>query len=235
MENWREVWERKGTETQDYTLQSLIKADGFDKGAGKMTEEQWLRVVDTAVKELEITASDSLLEVGCGSGAMLLPLSKLCKKVSGIDYSATLVAIAQKAIPGAEIKVAEANHIPFTGGVFDKVLVHSVFQYFPDYSYAAQAMDEMLRVLRSEGAILILDVPDLATMEKSEAERNAVSGKPSAPPPAGSNPYSHQYYPRSFFTDYARAGGFKAKITSQHIPGYGNAPFRFNVTMRRQL
>lgn len=55
LEKWKEVWERKGSEAkrENLTLGDLIAMDGFDKGAGKMTEETWMKAVERVKRELD--------------------------------------------------------------------------------------------------------------------------------------------------------------------------------------
>jgi len=235
MESWKEVWERKGREACSLTLQELIYLDGFDKGAWKMTEEMWLQVAGIIVKELGLKEGDYLLEVGCGSGAMLLPLSKTGTKIAGIDYSESLVEVARKALPDAQIRLAEAKAIPFGEKVFSKILSHSVSQYFPDLDYATEVLREMARVLKTAGKILIMDIPDLAKKNESENQRYQALPKQegSTHHPEGNSAYSHLYYPKSFFTDFAKSQNMSIKLFDQEIPGYANSPFRFNVLIAR--
>ena len=63
LEKWKEVWEQKGSEgkKENLNLEDLIAIDGFDKGAGKMTEETWMEVVETVKRELDLKGADSLL------------------------------------------------------------------------------------------------------------------------------------------------------------------------------
>jgi len=61
VEKWRVVWERKGGEgkRENLTLGDLIAMDGFDKGAGKMTEETWLKVVEIVKREPDLKEGSS--------------------------------------------------------------------------------------------------------------------------------------------------------------------------------
>jgi len=206
--DWREVWERKGrAAVSSYELRTLIALDGFDGGAGTMTPAQFRRVARLVARTLGLGTGMRVLEVGCGAGALLSCLRETGAELLGIDYSPTLVDLARQAVPDATIEIAEADALPFTT---DAVVCHSVFQYFPSYSYARRVLDGFAR---AAPVALILDVPDLATRAEAEAARAA----------AGSKPGSHLYYPRSFFT-----GG---SVWTSSVEGYLNAPFRFNALM----
>jgi len=79
LEKWKGIWERKGRELKkgDLILRDLIAMDGFDTATETMTEETWINVVEMVKRKLNLRNGDFLLEVGCGAGAMLLPLSKV--------------------------------------------------------------------------------------------------------------------------------------------------------------
>jgi len=73
-------------------------------------------------------------------------------------------------------------------------------------------------------------VPDTAKKETSESERLQAG---STPPPGGNSAYTHLYYDKSFFEDFAKTENMKVKIFDQNIKEYGNSPFRFNVLLWR--
>src|SRR5690242_17859757 len=206
--DWHEIWERKGEpDVAAYSLETLMALDGWDQGAASISEEQFLHIADLVTRELALTPGTRVLEVGCGAGALLWCLRDQGLKLAGIDYSEPLIRHARAAIPEGTFEVAEATRLPFTG---DVVVCNSVFQYFPDYDYARRVLDEFQRVSR---VALVLDVPDIALREEAQRARAA----------AGAKPGEHLYYERSFF-----AG---AKVWTNDVPGYVNAPFRFNALL----
>jgi len=231
-EKWKEVWERKGRDRREnLTLGDLIAMDGFDKGAGKMSEETWMKAVGIVKRELDLKRGNFLLEVGCGAGAMLLPLSETGIKVAGLDFSSSLIEVAKRAIPNLIALVGEACKLPFGRNVFDAVLAHSVFHYFPDYGYAERTLLEMLRVSKEDGKILIMDIPDFSKKEISEKHRQwALSEEEYT---RLYSDYSHLYYDKNWFKDFAERNEFYVKIFDQNIEGYGESSFRFNVLLRR--
>ncbi len=206
--DWHEIWEQKGAaELSRYYHETLIALDGFDGGAGRLSTTQFREIASLVVRELGLRPGVRLLDVGCGSGALLWCLRDLGLSLLGVDYSATLIEHARAAIPEATFAIAEATHLPFRA---DAIVCHSVFQYFPDYDYAKRVLVEFRRVA---SVALIIDIPDLATREAAEKTRRSL----------GSKQGTHLYYSRSFFGD--------AKVRTNDLPGYGNAPFRFNVLL----
>jgi len=228
---WIDVWTRKGTEVEHYGLESLMKADGFDAGTGCISVEDWHRQAGLIRDELRISAGDAVCEVGCGAGAMLWPLKETGARLFGLDYSASLIEIASKAMPDGVFKTGEAAVLPFGDNLFDAVFSHGVFFYFCDLSYARAVMLEILRAVKEGGRIMILDVPDVDTMDACESYRRDVVYKGEAYPTSQDGPYRHLYFPRSFFTDFAREFGMKASFVECDLPSYPMAEYRFNVTL----
>ena len=90
-----------------------------------------------------------VLDVGCGNGVLtsfLLPGNR----VIGIDISQSMLLLARE--KGFQVLRGEANHLPFTSGIFDVVLGIGILQYLDDEK---GALEEMVRVLKRGGEIII--------------------------------------------------------------------------------
>jgi SAM-dependent methyltransferase len=227
--NWRAVWIRKGTEStlETLTLGDFFKLNGWDTGAGQLDEGKWRHLIEYFRTKLRIREGDSLLEVGCGAGLFLLPFAQAGVRVSGIDYSTTLIEIAKAVLPRhARVLHSEADHIPFADESFEQAASNGVFLYFPHWHYAERALDEILRVMKPGGRCLITDIADLA--KKKEAERARREN-------LGQRKYremykglSHLYYDRSRFECYARDRRLAFEIIDQKkANSYGNSAWRF--------
>lgn len=145
-ETWKQIWTRKGN--TEGTIDDLLAFDGYE--ATKVDMEE---VSHEIMNRLDIQKQDTVLEVGCGAGALARYLD--CKYVE-IDYSPTLV---QKHIEllHHSVLVGEAADLPFKDHSFDKVICYGVFLYFDDKEYADRAMKELLRVARK--SVLIGELP----------------------------------------------------------------------------
>ena len=126
--------------------------DGFDD----LNYAEWQKLTHFFLSKIAIDSADDVLEVGCGAGAFSKQI-KLFKSISGVDYSADAIASIRKNIPNGKFHHSEANLLPFS----DKIVCFGVFFYFCSYDYASQSLQEMLRVLRPGGAILIGEVSDI--------------------------------------------------------------------------
>lgn len=148
-DNWKTIWINKSAEIyEEDILGSLIKANGFDHGNGNCSTEQWITMTAEISKLLNLNSASKILEVGCGSGAFLYGLQIASHaKTYGYDYSPSLIKIASKFVKG-EFKVSDALVNPFDQVIFDCVISHSVFQYFPSRSYAFKAIESMAKNLK---------------------------------------------------------------------------------------
>ena len=103
-----------------------------------------------------------VLDVAAGSGASALFLAeRFGCHVTGIDYGAESVALANKAAADAGLaervnfRQADAEGLPFEDSSFDALICECAFCTFPDKPTAAA---EMTRVLRPEGQLGLSDI-----------------------------------------------------------------------------
>jgi hypothetical protein len=73
MNNWKKIW-NKDDRINSIILESLIKADGFDSGAGRFTLKDWRGYTQEYYEKLCVGSGDTIYDVGCGSGAFVYSL-----------------------------------------------------------------------------------------------------------------------------------------------------------------
>ena len=129
--------------------------------------------MQTFMEYAVIVNGESIFEVGCGSGAFLLPFYENNFHISGIDFSRNLIQIAKRSMPDAakNFNLTEASLLS-SSPRFDMVLANHVFHYFPSLEYASIVLIQML--LKSNRAVALLGIPDSNTKDKSEAERRGL-------------------------------------------------------------
>ncbi|HBE16106.1 MAG TPA: class I SAM-dependent methyltransferase [Cyanobacteria bacterium UBA11149] len=223
--NWYTIWNRRNqTGTFKSTLASLIAADGFDTAYGGIEESAWMEYVQHLTAKLEINRDDSIFEVGCGAGAFLYPFYQQGNPVAGIDYSENLVKIAKDTMPKVAISVGEA--IDISGkSQFNVVLSNGVFLYFPNYDYAGDVLQSMVKIAKK--SIGIFEIPDLGKKQEALKMRKGMIGD--AEYEEKYRGLDHLYFSKDWFQEVLAAEGVRVKIEDQDIPGYGNSQYRFNV------
>jgi ubiquinone/menaquinone biosynthesis C-methylase UbiE len=111
----------------------------------------WEEAAGTAMKmDLEGRA---LLDVGCGTGPLLVAASKHSPR-AGVDIALRWLLVARKRLQAAGVDVplicACAEALPFKPASFDVVALDSAIEHFQDQP---RALDQALRVLRPGGCL----------------------------------------------------------------------------------
>jgi ubiquinone/menaquinone biosynthesis C-methylase UbiE len=229
--SWQVLWQTKGQAApKTPALLDLIRADGFDSGSGDHTEDSWLDFTTMVINRLHIGPGKIVLEVGCGAGAFLLPAHQRGARVFGVDYSPSLLRLAAHAISPAGFAVATANRLPFASPIFDTIISHSVFHYFPDLAYAAAVLSEMARLLKHGGRIAVLDVNDAS--KQSDYLRIRKGTLSASEYTARYRNYPHLFFAKNWFLNIAHDLSLTATIEDQAIKSYGNSRLRYNVFLK---
>ncbi|MBP9113582.1 MAG: amino acid adenylation domain-containing protein, partial [Polyangiaceae bacterium] len=113
--------------------------DSYDNAP--LPKEAMIEWRDETLARIRGLGGRSILEIGCGTGILLFPLSAHCDRYTGVDFS--LQALASIDNTGRPSNVA-LHHRPahdLRDLVGDTVVLNSVLQYFPSSRY----LDEVLR------------------------------------------------------------------------------------------
>ena len=94
-----------------------------------------------------------ILEVGCGTGHWLEALHANAMDVTGLDFSAGMLARAQSRLAGIPLVQGTAERLPWRSESFDRVFCINAFHHFPD---KAAFLAEARRLLRPDGKLLIV-------------------------------------------------------------------------------
>ena len=103
------------------------------------------------LKETSVDANTSVLDIGCGAGTFCAMAAKLGARVSGLDASESLIAIARERIHDGDFRIGEMEELPFPDRSFDLVTGFSSFQFAAN---PVNALKEASRVSRN-GAVVI--------------------------------------------------------------------------------
>jgi ubiquinone/menaquinone biosynthesis C-methylase UbiE len=117
-----------------------------------------LRSRQDAVLSLLGDGPGKVLDAGMGPGRLLLALSERGWRVSGVDVSEQMVALARRRAPDAAERLvcASLERLPFSDSSFDAVVATGVLEYV---GYAPGCVSELARVLRPEG-LAVVGVPN---------------------------------------------------------------------------
>ena len=109
-----------------------------------------------------------VLELGCGTGRVLMPLARAGVPIVGIDRSAPMLDRARRrlrrmrAARAAALVRGDIRTLPFGGGAFDVVIApYGILQSLTRDADLAAALRSIAGVLRAGGAFGLDLVPDL--------------------------------------------------------------------------
>ncbi|WP_246036345.1 class I SAM-dependent methyltransferase [Cellulomonas telluris] len=114
----------------------------------------WARSPDPArdvlLTESGVRPGTRVLDVGCGSGELLARAAALGASVAGVDSAPGMVAVARRTAPDGDVRVADAQALPWPAAVFDVVLAVNALHLADDPD---AALAEMVRVTRAGGRV----------------------------------------------------------------------------------
>jgi ubiquinone/menaquinone biosynthesis C-methylase UbiE len=97
-----------------------------------------------------------VLEVGCGTGAILSGLTTTAS-IHGVDLDPARLVEARLHTPSASLTCGNALALPYQSGIFDITFCHFLLLWVHD---PLMSLKEMKRVTRLGGAVLALAEPD---------------------------------------------------------------------------
>ncbi|HUQ40990.1 MAG TPA: methyltransferase domain-containing protein [Candidatus Limnocylindrales bacterium] len=123
-------------------------ADAYDQFMGRYSSLLAAQMVDLA----GVRAGQRVLDVGCGPGALTAELAARvgAGAVAAVDPSEPYVAAARTRVPGADVRVASAESLPFADRSFDAALAQLVVHFMRD---PVDGIREMARVTKGGGVI----------------------------------------------------------------------------------
>ena len=152
----RDDWNRRAREDAHYYA-------GF--GGRGQSEAEFLSSASCVIEKLEpelarLPANANrrawrALEIGCGPGRLMLPLSRNVGEIHGVDVSGEMVALARERlahIPHAHVHLTDGAGLPqFADESFDFIYSYAVFQHIPDREIVLDYLRYIRRVLKPEG------------------------------------------------------------------------------------
>jgi SAM-dependent methyltransferase len=120
-------------------------------------------IVAEIIQKLSLDSGHSLLEIGCGAGNLLIPLSAYAGKCIGMDHE-NLIEIARKRPSKNPVGfiVGKFPDVPIREK-FDRILVYSVLHYSPNFYAALDFIIAATTLLKPNGVMLLGDLPNSDT------------------------------------------------------------------------
>ncbi|GAB4519719.1 MAG: hypothetical protein Tsb0020_38280 [Haliangiales bacterium] len=173
IDTWRSVWAETysgaSAAAGDPELNTVGWRSSFTGEPIPQAEmRDWL---DATVARIRALRPRRILEIGCGTGMLLLRLAPGCETYVGTDFSSQVVSdlgavVAQRALPGVRLMCRGADDLSgLDDAGFDVIILNSVIQYFPGPAYLATVLQGAARLVADGGAIFVGDVRSRALLE----------------------------------------------------------------------
>lgn len=123
----------------------------------------FMRLFEKYVAHLTLPESAQVLEVGCGSGAMLRFLARrgdFSGRLVGVDQCPSFIQAANRfadaeGVEGlVDFRVEDAHSLGFPAASFDVVIAHTLVSHVTE---PAAVLREMARVVRPGGTVVVFD------------------------------------------------------------------------------
>jgi amino acid adenylation domain-containing protein len=170
---WRTRYEEiygLGTSASDPAFDTTGWISSYTGQAIPATEmREWVSHTVERIVRLE---PRRVLEIGCGTGLLLLRVAPHCEAYVGTDFSPTVLRSLEPRIEAAgltrKVTLLQREASDFTDvvpGSVDLVVINSVTQYLPGIDHLARVIESAVEVVAPGGAIFIGDVRSLDLLE----------------------------------------------------------------------
>lgn len=95
-------------------------------------EEQQTPTYQAALRRVNVQEGQRVLDIGCGTGVFLSLAAARGAEVFGFDASESLLAVARRRLPKADLRAGDMQSLPYDDSFFDIVAGFNSFFYAAD-------------------------------------------------------------------------------------------------------
>ncbi len=153
LDSMRADWNRRALEDANYYV-------AF--GRRQQSDEEFFSAAADTVRQFlmelkRFTGRDAALEIGCGPGRLMRPLSRHFKEIHGVDVSDEMIRLARERLAHTANAFPQlcsgADLSMFPADKFDFVYSYAVFQHIPSSDLVFAYLREAFRVLKPGGVL----------------------------------------------------------------------------------
>lgn len=125
-------------------------------------QPQRLKAIDKVLYRARISVGSGIqvLDVGCGTGDLVLEFAKRGADITGIDISSEVIDCARKRFSNfANVKLLteKIEDADFTSNSFDLVTSVTVLQHVTEQQVFSKAIENIVRMIKENGYVIILE------------------------------------------------------------------------------
>lgn len=164
MRDWETYWKQIASKYKETEFLEQVGRTA----AGKPKFESLAESQDQVLNVLNIKNSDIVLDLCCGNGIITHRIAGFCQKAVGVDYSESLINIAEKHfnLPNLSyycMSILDKDMHEVIGNQFSKIFMLGSLQYFQ-----VEEFENILGVIRicskEQSQVLIEGIPDIERM-----------------------------------------------------------------------
>ncbi|WP_408890052.1 amino acid adenylation domain-containing protein [Myxococcus faecalis] len=138
-----------------------------------ITAEEMREFVDHSVQRILDLKPRRVLEIGCGTGLLLVRIAPHCEHFTGADFAQGALKGLQRFVDKMSPKLGSVALLhrgaeDFTGiepGSHDTVVINSVLQHFPTVDYLVKVLEGAVATVGERGRVFVGDVRSLSLLE----------------------------------------------------------------------
>lgn len=132
-------------------------------------------ILTNILKKLKINKHDVFLDIGCGLGLFLIPISFFCKSAYGLDHKNFIIKLKFFFKFFEKKNLLSGNFLKKKITIkFDKILIYSVLQYLANEKEFQYFVFKSINLLNKNGKVLLGDIP---IYEYEHKYYNSLEGK----------------------------------------------------------
>jgi ubiquinone/menaquinone biosynthesis C-methylase UbiE len=123
-----------------------------------LQQASWSRLLRNYLfQKANFADASRIIEVGCGTGAILLDLPSHKGALHGVDIDQAALRQCRSNVPYATLTLADALNLPFVAHTFEIAYCHFLLLWLAD---PIEGLREMRRIVTDGGYVLALSEPD---------------------------------------------------------------------------
>ncbi|MGC2997860.1 amino acid adenylation domain-containing protein [Streptomyces sp. G35A] len=177
VEEWRRLYDTTYGDLDGTPDSSFNLAGWLSSYTGRPLEEAEMRSwLDDTVARILALRPRHVLEIGCGTGMILLNVAPACRSYRATDLSTAAVEYVRRTVatttdlPADRVEVrtapAHASILPAAAGAApDTIVLNSVVQYFPSADYLLDVLRQAVDALPDGGHVFLGDLRSLPLLD----------------------------------------------------------------------
>ena len=169
---WRELFEDTYRETPPATAGADFAGWNSSYTGEPIPPAEMSEWVDETVARIAAFQPQRVLEIGCGTGLLLLRLARECSDYLGTDFSSAALARLGAQLDSLDgglehVRLAQRTAEDFDDiaeRALDAIVLNSIVQYFPHADYLLTVLERAVAATADGGVIFVGDVRDLTLL-----------------------------------------------------------------------